>query len=391
MAQVSLGLEELIASPPAYLRGLRMGLLCNSASVDHNLVHARTLLHACFGEQLGRLFSPQHGLFAERQDNMIESDHRGDPLLGIPVYSLYSKTRMPTKEMFDPIDVLIVDLQDVGTRVYTFIYTLSYCMEAARRYGKKVLVLDRPNPIGGRQVEGNCLDPAWSSFVGRYPLPMRHGMTIGELALMFNRAFAIGCDLEVIPLKGWRREMLFGQTGLPWVAPSPNLPSPTSALVYPGQVIWEGTNVSEGRGTTQPFEWFGAPFIAPDEVLRHVDGADLPGMVLRPMEFEPSAHKWQGRICRGFQIHVIDPLQFRPYKTSLALLQAVMRCHPEGFHWKMPPYEYEYERMPIDLIIGDQRVRLRLAAMEPIKDLEAGWQEALSDYDRMRRDYFLYH
>lgn len=390
MARILLGLEQLAASPPPYLRGLRLGLLCNAASVDHELVHARQRLRAAFGDRLIQIFSPQHGLFAERQDNMIESDHRSDPSLGLPVYSLYSQTRKPTREMLDPIDVLVVDLQDVGTRVYTFIYTLSYCMEAAHRHGKKVVVLDRPNPIGGQLVEGNCLDPAWSSFVGRYPMPMRHGMTIGELALMFNQAFGIGCDLEVVPLKGWRREMSFDQTGLQWVAPSPNMPSPISALVYPGQVIWEGTNVSEGRGTTQPFELFGAPYIDPEKVAAGMDMAALPGMVMRPMEFEPTANKWQGRICRGFQLHVIDPVRFRPYKTSLALLQAVMGCHPEAFQWKMPPYEYEYERMPIDLIIGDRTIRTRLEAMEPVAALEAGWQTGLAAYDAMRRNFFLY-
>jgi len=292
--------------------------------------------------------------------------------------------------MFDGIDVLMIDLQDVGTRVYTFIYTMSYCLEAARRYGKKVVVLDRPNPIGGHLVEGNCLDMAWRSFVGRYPLPMRHGMTIGELALMFNQAFGIGCDLEVIALQGWRRDMLFSQTGLPWVAPSPNMPTPTSALVYPGQVIWEGTHVSEGRGTTQPFEIFGAPYIDPDRIVQALGQGQLPGVLLRPMEFEPTANKWQGQLCRGFQLHVTDPAQYRPYRTALCLLQAILRCHKEAFEWKMPPYEYEFERWPIDLILGDQHLRMDLEAMTPIDTLESAWQNALSDYDVMRRDYFLY-
>ena len=387
---ISTGLEQLAAAPPDDLRGKRLGLLCNVASVDRHLVHARQLIHECFGDRLVRLFSPQHGLFAEKQDNMIESEHRNDPLLNIPVYSLYSKTREPLPEMFDPIDVIFIDLQDVGTRVYTFIYTMSYCMEAAHRFGKKVVVLDRPNPIGGELVEGNCLDEAWRSFVGRYPLPMRHGMTIGELAMIFNRAYGIDCDLEVIPLNGWHRSMSFEQTGLPWVAPSPNLPTPTSALVYPGQVIWEGTNVSEGRGTTQPFELVGAPFLDPDRVLRELGGRHLPGAVLRPTEFEPTSNKWQGQPCHGFQIHVIDRLQYRPYLTSLTLLRAVMHCHPRAFQWKSPPYEYEYERMPIDLILGDQQLRLSLEGMVPMADLEASWAKKLKAFDTMRRDYFLY-
>lgn len=390
MATVTTGLEQLSAAPPDYLRGKRIALLCNVASVDHHLVHARQLLHSCFGDRLVQLFSPQHGLFAEKQDNMIESDHRTDPLLGIPVFSLYSKSREPSQEMFDDIDVILIDLQDVGTRVYTFIYTMSYCMEAASRFGKKVVVLDRPNPIGGDAIEGNCLREEWRSFVGRYPLPMRHGMTIGELAMMFNRTYGIGCDLEVIPMMGWRRNTTFEQTGLPWVAPSPNLPSPTSALVYPGQVIWEGTNVSEGRGTTQPFELFGAPFIAPAAILDEMGGRDLPGAILRATEFEPTANKWQGEPCHGFQIHVTDPLRYRPYATSLALLQAIVKCHGEAFQWKSPPYEYEYERMPIDLILGDKKLRRDLEQMVPIADLETSWADELDRYDAIRQDYFLY-
>jgi len=390
MPTISPGLEQLLQSWPASLKDQRIGLLCNPASVDHNLVPSRLRLEKLLGDRLTCLFSPQHGLFAEKQDNMIESSHRRDPLLDIPVFSLYSQTRIPTRDMFDSIDALLVDLQDVGTRVYTFIYTMSHCMEAARQYNKKVVVLDRPNPIGGIQVEGNCLDSQFFSFVGRYPIPMRHGMTIGELARMFNAAYGIGCDLQVVPMEGWRRTMHFEETGLPWVAPSPNLPTPTSALVYPGQVIWEGTNVSEGRGTTQPFELFGAPFIDPDGILTAIETENIPGAILRPVEFEPSANKWQGKTCRGFQIHVREPYLFRPYRTSLTLLQAVLRCHEDLFQWKMPPYEYEYERMPIDLILGDRQIRKQLTEMTPIHDLESSWQKELKAFEEMRKTYLLY-
>lgn len=390
MSIVSIGLEQLTASPPENLRGRRIGLLCNAASVDRHLVHARQLIHNRLGDQLKAIFSPQHGLFAEKQDNMIESRHRQDPLLKVPVYSLYSHTRKPTREMFDAIDTLIIDLQDVGTRVYTFIYTMSYCMEAACQYGKHVVVLDRPNPIGGVQIEGNCLSTDWRSFVGRYPLPMRHGMTIGELALMFNQTFDIGCDLDVIPMKGWQRHMQYPDTGLPWVAPSPNLPTPMSALVYPGQVILEGTNLSEGRGTTQPFELFGAPFIDPQRVRDALNPKALAGAVLRNMEFEPTSQKWMGEICRGFQLHVTDVDRFRPYFASLSLVQAIIRCHPDPFQWKQPPYEYEYERMPIDLILGDRQIRERLAAMDAMDDLAASWEEPLQAFDSLRQGHLLY-
>jgi uncharacterized protein YbbC (DUF1343 family) len=390
MTTISLGLDQLIQTPPANLGDKRIGLLCNAASVDHDLVHSRIHLHKRFGDQLTALFSPQHGLFAEKQDNMIESDHRIDPVLGVPVFSLYSRTRIPSKKMFDTIDTLLIDLQDVGTRVYTFIYTMSYCLEAAAQYNKQVIVLDRPNPIGGSKIEGNCLKPQWRSFVGRYPLPMRHGLTIAELAQLFNRQYAINCQLDVIPMKGWRREMLFADTDLHWVAPSPNLPTPASALVYPGQVIWEGTNVSEGRGTAQPFELWGAPYIDPLKIGEALNPEDIRGVILRPVEFEPTAQKWMGQACRGFQLHVSDARTYQPYRTSLALLQAVRCCHGDLFQWKMPPYEYEYERMPIDLILGDSAIRESLTADASLEHLVELWSDELEAFDKLRRKYFLY-
>jgi uncharacterized protein YbbC (DUF1343 family) len=390
MTTISLGLEQLIQTPPTNLHDKRLGLLCNSASVDHDLVHSRLRLHERFGDRLTALYSPQHGLFAEKQDNMVESDHRTDPLLRLPVFSLYSQTRIPSKKMFDTIDTLLIDLQDVGTRVYTFIYTMSYCLEAAAQYNKQVIVLDRPNPIGGSRIEGNCLQPQWRSFVGRYPLPMRHGLTIAELAQLFNRQYAINCALDVIPMQGWKRDMLFTETDLPWVAPSPNLPTPVSALVYPGQVIWEGTNVSEGRGTTQPFELFGAPYIDPLRLLEALNPGDTRGVILRPVEFEPTAHKWQGQLCRGFQLHVSDARSYQPYRTSLALLQAVHHCHGDQFKWKSPPYEYEYERMPIDLILGDKAIRESLTGGASMGDMMEQWSDELAAFDALRRKYFLY-
>jgi uncharacterized protein YbbC (DUF1343 family) len=379
---VKTGLEKLIEQPPGFITGRRLGLLCNPASVNGQLVHARHLIHALVGGHLTALYAPQHGFYAEKQDNMIESAHRQDAALGLPVYSLYGETRIPTEEMLAPIDLLLVDLQDAGTRVYTFIYTLSYCMEVCARLGKKVVVLDRPNPVGGERIEGNCLDPQYRSFVGRYPIPMRHGLTIGEIARLFNASFGIACDLTVIPMEGWSREMLFENTGLPWVAPSPNLPSPRCALVYPGQVIWEGTNLSEGRGTTQPFELFGAPFLEPADILDQLDPADLNGAILRPLEFEPTAQKWNGQRCRGFQIHVTDPSIYRPYRTSLRLLQLICKLYPQAFEWKQPPYEYEYEKLPIDLILGDQEVRRGIERQIPLATLEARWAPMLKEYER---------
>lgn len=384
------GLENLLDSPPPGIRGARLGLLCNPASIDSHFQHARHQIAERFPGQLCALYSPQHGFFAEKQDNMIESANMVDPELGLPVFSLYGRTRIPDREMFDPIDILLVDLQDVGTRVYTFVYTLSYCLEAARRYDRKVVVLDRPNPINGLTVEGHCLDQAFASFVGRYPIPMRHGLTIGELARLFNEAFGIGCDLEIVPLQNWQRGMYFRETGLPWVAPSPNLPTPEAAVVYPGQVIWEGTNISEGRGTTQPFELFGAPFINAVDLQAALPQTDLPGIRLRPVSFEPTANKWQGERCNGFQIHVTDANLYRPLATSLRLLAAIWQLYPNEFQWKAPPYEYEYEKLPIDLILGGDHIRKALAGGATIAELQAGWQLDQESFVELSRPFHMY-
>lgn len=388
---ISIGIERLIAEPPLMLQGKKLGLLCNQASTDAKFRHSRDLIQAAFPGQLSLLFSPQHGFFSEKQDNMIESDHSKDPVTGLPVFSLYGEHRKPTPAMFTDIDVLLVDLIDVGTRVYTFIWTIVYCMRTAAETGKTVVVIDRPNPIGGKLVEGNMLLPAWSSFVGLHPIPMRHGLTIGELAMLCNIEMGIGADLHVISMEGWRRDMLFAQTGRPWLFPSPNMPSPITALVYPGQVIWEGTNASEGRGTTLPFELIGAPYIKHREVLSYTEKSNLPGCTFRPLVFEPTSGKWAGNACFGFQIHVTDAENFRPYRTSLVLLQALYQLYPEFFAYKEPPYEYEYEKLPMDMILGDQQVRLALEQGVPVAELEKEWLPGLAEYEEKRRGVFLYH
>ena len=388
-SKIKIGIEQLITDPPAFLMGRRLGLLCNQASTDSSLVHSRDLVNEAFPGRLTCLFSPQHGFFSEKQDNMIESGHQRDQVTGLPVFSLYGDRRKPTAEMLDHLDVLLIDLMDVGTRVYTFIYTMAYCLEAAAEHGKKVVILDRPNPLGGVAVEGNLLHRDVKSFVGLYPVPMRHGLTIGELALYFNDQ-GIGADLTVVPMEGWERRMLFKETGLPWVYPSPNMPSADTALVYPGQVIWEGTNISEGRGSTLPFELFGAPFIEPDKVTAELVDTSLPGCFLRPLAFEPTSNKWAGQCCRGFQLHVTDPLTFLSYRTTLALLRAIMRLYPEEFRYKEPPYEYEFEKLPLDLILGDRGLRKALEEGTDIATLEKSWQVELDEYDLMRKKYFLY-
>jgi uncharacterized protein YbbC (DUF1343 family) len=383
------GLEAFLAAPPPGLARARLGLLCNQASVDPRLRHARDLVAKAAGRRLAALFSPQHGIFGEQQDNMMESAHGTDPVLGIPVYSLYADVRRPTAEMFAGVDVLLVDLQDVGCRVYTFITTLRYCLEEAARLGKKVVVLDRPNPVGGA-VEGNLLLPSLRSFVGAHRLPMRHGLTTGELARLFCAEGGIDADLEVVPLAGWRRRLLFPGTGLPWVAPSPNMPTPDTALVYPGQVLLEGTLLSEGRGTTRPFELCGAPWIEPAPLCAALRRRRLPGALFREAWFLPTFQKWAGKVCGGLQIHVVDPRAFRPYRTTLAILAEVRRLWPDAELWRQPPYEYETERLPIDLLAGDPRIREGIDAGRSLRDLEREWQPELAAYEERAVTHHLY-
>ena len=387
---ISLGIEQISLTSTAELTGKKLALLCNQASTDRNFNHTRNILEQLFPGQLSCLFSPQHGFFSEKQDNMIESDNMSDPVTGLPVYSLYAEKRQPPLDLFDTFDILLIDLIDVGTRVYTFIWTVVYCLQVAARSGTKVIIFDRPNPIGGHLIEGNLLQREWSSFVGLHTIPMRHGLTMGELALLCNREMKIDAELEVIPVGGWKRNMFVGESAFPWVFPSPNMPSFHTALVYPGQVIWEGTNISEGRGTTLPFQLCGAPFVNHRDVFRYIESTPLPGCTLRPLIFEPTSGKWFGKGCNGFQIHVTNPELFRPYRTSLALLQSMMHYYPEQFAYKEPPYEYEYERLPMDLILGDQQIRVALEEGADILDLELGWEEELVAYKDRCRSVFLY-
>jgi uncharacterized protein YbbC (DUF1343 family) len=390
MGRVASGLEVLLAEPPAWVLGASLGLLCHAASVAGDFRPARELIARRFPGQLQVLFSPQHGLLGEKQDNMVPSADFLDPLTGLPVVSLYGPRLAPPPESLAGVEVLLADLVDVGTRVYTFATTLARAMAVAATTRTRVVVLDRPNPISGAQVEGNLLKPEFASFVGPYPLPMRHGFTLGELARYYNATQNLGCELTVVPVRGWRRPDYFDATGLPWVMPSPNLPTLDSALVYPGQVLLEGTNLSEGRGTTRPFEIFGAPFLEPGRVLDRLRDQNLPGVVLREAAFEPTFHKWAGELCRGFQLHVTDRRAYKPYYTTLALLAVIRELYPDRFAWRPPPYEYETERLPLDLLTGDDVIRRGLEQGIPVKDLEAGWQEELNQYLKTRREFLLY-
>ena len=390
MNLVASGLEVFLREPPPWAADARLGLLSHAPSVGPDLASARELVARRFPGRLTVLFSPQHGLLGEKQDNMIASADFADPVLGLPVVSLYGPRLSPPPEALALVDAVLVDLVDVGTRVYTFAATLAKVMEAAAGLDKKVVVLDRPNPIGGDAVEGNVLRPEWASFVGPYPLPMRHGFSLGELAGYYNVTQEIGCDLTVIPAAGWRRGDYHDATGLPWVLPSPNLPTLAAALVYPGQVLLEGTNLSEGRGTTRPFELFGAPFLEPGRILGRLADSKLPGVVLRTACFEPTFHKFAGELCRGFQLHVTDRQAFKPYSTTLALLGVIRELYPDQFAWRQPPYEYETMRLPFDLLTGDSAIREGLEHGLTAGELEASWQEDLNRFMEVRREFLLY-
>lgn len=387
---VKIGLEILLESKLDLLQGSRVGLIVNPASISSRFEHAADLFHQHPRINLTALFGPQHGIRGETQDNMIEWRTFRDKRTGLPAYSLYGETRKPTADMLADVDVLVFDIQDAGTRVYTFIYTMALAMEASRECGKRFIVLDRPNPINGAQIEGNILEPEFQSFVGMLPIPMRHGMTVGELALMFNREFLIDCELEVVKMEGWRREIWHEATKLPWVMPSPNIPTVDTAVVYPGSVMIEGTNVSEGRGTSRPFEIIGAPFIDPYELIDELKKDTLPGVMFRPLRFQPTFHKFAGETCGGIQLHVIDRNAFKPVITGAAIIRAIRELYPDRFEWKQPPYEYVYDKLPFDVINGSSRLREQIESGTLVSEIEGSWREGLNEFAERRESCLLY-
>jgi uncharacterized protein YbbC (DUF1343 family) len=385
---IALGVERLLCGPT--LDGKRVGVVCNPSSIDHEFRHTADRLAEYPKARLAAIFGPQHGFRSDVQENMIETGHTRDEIRRVPVYSLYSETREPTAEMLRDIDILVIDLQDVGTRIYTYIYTMANCLTACRRHGVKAIVCDRPNPIGGLDVEGPVLVHGFESFVGQYPIPMRHGMTIGELARLFNDKFGIGADLEVVKMEGWRRETYYDGTDLPWVMPSPNIPTLDSAIVYPGTVLFEGTSLSEGRGTTRPFELVGAPSIIAERFAADLNGRRLPGVHFRPALFEPTFHKHAHAACGGCQIHVIDRRRFRPVLTGVALVAAFRAADPKRFRWRDPPYEYEHEKRPFDILAGSSELREQIEAGVAPDDIARSWEPAVAEFKRLRERFLLY-
>ena len=387
---VQVGLEVLLQDIPEVVRGARVGLICNQSSVNHSFEHAADLLHGHSGIKLTALFGPQHGIRGDVQDNMIETAHGIDRKTGLLVHSLYSETREPTPKMLDDVDVLVFDMQDVGCRIYTFVYTLANCMRIAGQLGKKVVVCDRPNPINGVDISGNMLEPEYASFVGLFPLPARHGLTVGELAQMFRGEFGIACDLEIVPMVGWRRQFWFDETDAPWVMPSPNMPTLDTATVFPGSVHFEGTEMSEGRGTTKPFELIGAPYIDPDAYADRLTALALPGVVFRSCVFQPTFQKHAKVSCGGVQIHVTDRDRFDSVLAGIAMVKVAHEMYPNEFLWKQDAYEYVFDQNPFDVISGTNKIREAIERGTDLATIKSGWQAPLAEFEKMREKYLLY-
>jgi uncharacterized protein YbbC (DUF1343 family) len=379
----------VLLARPGRLRGARIGLIANPASVTADLQHASLALKGSRAFRLTALFGPEHGVWANAQD-LIEVEDSRDPATGLPVKSLYGKTRIPTAEMLTGLDALVFDLQDVGARYYTFIYTMLHALTACAERGLRFVVLDRPNPLGGVVVDGNVLQEEYRSFVGLHPLAVRHGMTVGELALLFRDELGLTVDLAVVRMRGWRRDMTFEETGLPWIAPSPNMPTVDTAFVYPGGCLIEGTNLSEGRGTTRPFELLGAPWLDAWRLARDLDKERLPGVRFRPAFFSPTFHKYAGRLCGGVQVHVTDRRRFRAFLTYLLVIAHARRQDPARFAWRDPPYEYEYVKRPIDVLCGTDAVRRAIETGVSPRRLLAEWEPDLRGFRRRRSRHLLY-
>lgn len=386
---VQSGLDVLVSGSLRSLASARVGILCHQASVDSRLRSVIDLLRAR-NVNVQALFAPEHGFWGTAQDQIPIHAQR-HPILKIPVYSLYGDHRAPSEADLKEIDVLVCDLQDVGSRYYTFIWTMALALQVCAKAGKKFIVLDRPNPLNGLTLEGPVLDPEFASFVGLYPIPVRHGMTIGEIAQWVNHGLGVEGDLEVVPMKGWKRRMDFEETGLPWVYPSPNMPTPDTAFVYPGMCLIEGTNLSEGRGTTRPFELVGAPYIPAESLAGLLNRDRLPGVSFRSCQFEPTFHKFKEEVCGGVQLHVIDRKIFKPFLTGLQLIQQIYNLCPQRFAWRDPPYEYEAIKLPIDILCGTDEIRKTIETGTPVQTLEASWNAQCRSFEKDRRPFLLYN
>ncbi len=390
-ARVLTGLDALEASGFSALRGRRLGVLCNQASITGDGRHILDVLLPASSRkefEIVAVFGPQHGIWGHTQDNMIEWEGYRDPRTGLLFRSLYGEVRKPRREWLEGIDLFVADIPDVGARYYTFGWTLVLCLEAAAECGIECLVLDRPNPIGGVLVQGGVLDPDFKSFVGLRSVPARHGMTIGEVA-------TLGCGLggpnvEVVRCENWDGAAFADETGLLWAMPSPNMPSVETAVVYPGMCLLEGTNLSEGRGTTRPFEVFGAPFLDGWELCDSLNASGLEGVFFRPIQFQPTFQKHVGQVCSGAFLHVLDRTSFDPVLTACAVLAATIRRHADSFSWLEPPYEYEFVKKPFDILAGNAWLRPAIEAGEPIARIAERFADERAKFAGRRQECLLY-
>jgi len=377
---ISPGIDLLLGERLDLIAGRRIGLISNASAVTRDLTSNVDALQHAPNVQLAALFGPEHGFHTAAADAAtVESTV--DSRMGLPVYSLYGEVRKPTADMLAGLDILIFDIQSVGVRFYTYITTLLYAMQAAAEHDLPLIVCDRPNPIGGEVVEGPMLQPGFESFVGPGPLPIRHGMTVGELAQLYNTAWGVGCDLTVVPCAGWRRTMWFDDTGLPWVPTSPGIPKLETAMVYPGTCLIEGTNLSEGRGTALPLELVGAPWMDGWVLADALNGLGLPGVKFRPVQFEPAASKWTGQVCNGVQLHVLDRQALRPVTVGLHLIATVKAMYPSDFTWRLPH---------LDRLMGTDRIRKHLDAGISVKEIVASWSSDRASFEAQRRQVLLY-
>ena len=393
MKKVIPGIVNLIENHKEILKNKNIALVVNQASVFPDLEHTIFKLTSLQNEykfKIKAVFGPQHGLWGHTQDNMIEWEGEKDSRFHFKVYSLYGKNREIPPQWLEGIDTIIFDIQDVGARYYTFIWTLANIMKSIECAAIELIIADRPNPINAESIEGPVLEEEYSSFVGLHPFPIRHGMTIGEIGKFFQKHFYKNVNLNVIPMKNYKREYYYEQTGLPWVLPSPNMPTLDTAVVYPGMCLLEGTNLSEGRGTTRPFEIFGAPFINGMQLCEYMNNCNFPGVYFRFHAFMPVFNKFMGKYCEGAQIHVTNRLKFKPFLTALKILQVIIQWYPDDFKWKSPPYEYEYEKLPIDILLGNGRLRQQIENNVSVEKLEENWRKNLNEFNAKRKEVLIY-
>jgi len=388
--KVLTGLDIISRRMPSFLEGKRLGILCHAASINSDFIPVTEIFSKNSKCIIGAVFGPQHGLFGQTQDNMIEWE--GDQTSSIPVYSLYGQHRKPTSSMLKGIEAFVVDLQDVGARLYTYIWTVKLCMEACSEAGIPVYILDRPNPVAAIQADGPVLKKEYFTFVGGAEIPLCHRMTIGEMALWIRTFHVSSCELHIVAMEGWNRSLMFRDTGLPWVLPSPNMPTQETAVVYPGTVLFEAMNISEGRGTVIPFELFGAPFLNTTAILKELKTMNPQGCAFRQHDFIPTFNKYGGEYCHGIQIHVTDHRTYKPVETMLYILSSIRHTSPDNaLRFNPPPYEYEYKLMPFDILSGDNHMREVIENNLSLEEEKNRWREEISEFRKIFKELSLYN